>query len=222
MVFMFLPITYIDPAFSALSLALALATFLLLDLFRASQLPPISKPLTYFLAPYTDGRDHRGPVIISHIFLLVGCAIPLWLSMANIPRVMRPPWDGWDVIPRDVSMVSGVICVGMGDAAASLIGRRFGRLKWFWGGGKSLEGSLAFAISVFVGLLLARVWLDLGGWPTGNPPMDYGDEIPRSAILIKSALAAGGASATEAVLTGANDNVIVPIILWLLVRGLGI
>lgn len=38
----------------------------------------------------------------------------------------------------------------------------------------------------------------------------------------KMTVAAAGASLTEAVLTGGNDNVIVPVILWLLVRGLGI
>jgi dolichol kinase len=215
MVVMFVPTIYVDPAFCALALALVLSGFLLLDLFRASQLPHISRPLTYFLAPYVDGRDHRGPVIVSHIFLLIGCAIPLWLSLAGIPRGGNAPWEGWDVLSRDVSMVSGVICVGMGDAAASLIGRRFGRHKWFWGGGKSLEGSLAFAAAVSVGLVSARAWLVFGGW---HPSTDSSWPF----IVGKSMLAASGASATEAVLTGGNDNVIVPIVLWLLVRGLGI
>jgi len=222
MVLMFLPITYIDPVFCALALILILASFLLLDVFRASQLPPISRPLTHFIAPYTDGRDHRGPVIISHIFLLIGCAIPLWLSLTDIPRVGTPPWKGWDVTFRDVSMISGVVCVGMGDAAASLIGRRFGRLKWFWGGGKSLEGSLAFAVSVAVGLFLARLWLFVGGWPTESPSHWGESEASWIVILLKVVLAAGGASATEAVLTGGNDNVIVPVVLWLLVRGLAL
>ncbi|KAJ5669181.1 hypothetical protein N7462_010251 [Penicillium macrosclerotiorum] len=133
MVLMFLPTVFVDPTFCALALGLVLSIFLLLDLFRASQLPPISRPLTYFLAPYVDGRDHRGPVIVSHIFLLIGCSIPLWLSLADLDHQGEAPWAGWDVSARDVSMVSGIICVGMGDAAASLIGRRFGRLKWFWG-----------------------------------------------------------------------------------------
>ncbi|KAL1964615.1 hypothetical protein VTN77DRAFT_6789 [Rasamsonia byssochlamydoides] len=217
MVLMFLPITYIDPAFSALALALVLSVFLLLDLFRASQLPPISKPLTYFLAPYTDGRDHRGPVIVSHIFLLIGCAIPLWLSLADLPRAGALPWPGWEVVSRDVSMVSGVICVGMGDAAASLIGRRFGRLKWFWGGGKSLEGSVAFAVAVSVGLIVARAWLTIGGWQRQEVSAWW-----LVAVVLKSVLAAGVASLTEAVLTGGNDNVIVPVVLWLVVRGLDI
>ncbi|PYH40489.1 putative phosphatidate cytidylyltransferase [Aspergillus saccharolyticus JOP 1030-1] len=221
MVLMFLPTIYIDPLFCALALSLALAIFLLLDLFRASQLPPISRPLTYFLAPYVDGRDHRGPVIVSHIFLLIGCSIPLWLSLADVSRIGEYPWEGWNSMTRDVSMVSGIICVGMGDAAASLIGRRVGRRKWFWGGGKSLEGSVAFAVAVTSGLILARTWLTLGQWHT-----DGRDEAnlvyPWLLIVFKAILAAGGTSATEAILTGCNDNVVVPIVLWLLVRGLGI
>lgn len=217
MVVMFLPTIFIDPNFIALALVLVLAIFLLLDLFRASQLPPISKPLTYFLAPYVDGRDHRGPVIVSHIFLLIGCAIPLWLSLSGVPRLGSQPWEGWEVGSRDVGMVSGVICVGMGDSAASLIGRRYGRLKWLWGGGKSLEGSAAFAAAVCVGLIMARFWLVIGGWDNAAR-----SEVSWGVMIAKSLLAAVGASTTEAVLTGGNDNVIVPVVLWLLVRGLEI
>ncbi|KAF2785639.1 hypothetical protein K505DRAFT_380773 [Melanomma pulvis-pyrius CBS 109.77] len=152
MVAMLLPTIYIDPCFVALALSLVLAIFLLLDLIRASQLPPLSRPLASFLTPYVDGRDLRGPVVVSHIFLLIGCAIPLWLSLAGTERTGQEPWVGWDVASRDVSMISGVVCVGMGDAAASLIGRRYGRRKWPWAGGKSLEGSAAFAVAVTLGL----------------------------------------------------------------------
>ena len=213
MVAMFLPTIFVDPPFIALAFAIILSIFLLLDLFRASQLPPISKPLTYFLAPYVDGRDHRGPIIVSHIFLLIGCAIPLWLSLAATPRDGIRPFGGWDVMTRDMSMISGVVCVGMGDAAASLIGRRYGRRRWPWSGGKSLEGSLAFAVAVVLGLGAARAWLLLGGWD--------GDSGDRWAVTLgKASVAAAGSSFTEAVLTGGNDNVIVPVILWLLVRGL--
>lgn len=213
MVVMFLPAIFVDPAFVALALILVLAIFLLLDLFRASQLPPLSKPLTAFLAPYVDGRDYRGPVIVSHIFLLIGCAIPLWLSLAAAERSGEAPWEGWDIPTRELSMISGVVCVGMGDAAASLIGRRYGRRRWCWSGGKSLEGSFAFALAVVLGLSLGRAWLLLGGWVG-----DSGDAW--NLALTKAAVAATGASLTEAVLTGGNDNVVVPIILWLLVRGL--
>ena len=213
MVVMFLPTIFIDPTFAALALTLVLAMFLLLDLFRASQLPPVSKPLTHFMAPYVDGRDHRGPVIVSHIFLLIGCAIPLWLSLAATERTGEPPWEGWDVSKRDLSMISGVVCVGMGDAAASLIGRRYGRRRWCWSGGKSIEGSFAFAVAVILGLAVAQVSLVVGGWAG-----DGGD--PWALTLGKAGVAATCASLTEAVLTGGNDNVVVPVILWLAVKGL--
>ncbi|KAI9852174.1 MAG: hypothetical protein M1838_001637 [Thelocarpon superellum] len=239
MVAMFLPATYVDPTFAGFALMLVLAVFLLLDLFRASQLPPVSRPLASFLTPYVDGRDLRGPVVVSHIFLLIGCAIPLWLSLASEPRTGTGAWMGWDVGARSVDMVSGVICVGMGDAAASLIGRRFGRRKWPWTGGKSLEGSLAFALAVTLGILLAKAWLVLGGWreAASHPArhlvqpdaQSYLSHVttafthtPWRSTLLKSIAASAGASLTEAVLTGGNDNVVVPVVLWLLVRGLAI
>lgn len=210
MVAMLLPTIYVDPAFVALALVLVLSIFLLLDLLRASQLPPLSKPLAYFLTPYIDGRDLKGPVVISHIFLLIGCATPLWLTLAGIERIGAKPWEGWEVASRDVSMVAGVVCVGMGDAAASLIGRRYGRRKWPWAGGKSLEGSAAFAIAVTLGLAFGRAWLSFGQWD---------DNGSWALTLAKAAVSACGASLNEAVLTGGNDNVIVPVVLWLLVRG---
>jgi dolichol kinase len=215
MVAMLLPATYVDPTFAALALSLMLAIFLLLDLFRASQLPPLSQYIAYFLTPYVDGRDLKGPVVISHIFLLIGCAIPLWLSLGCLPRTGTAYLSGWEIPTREVSMISGVICVGMGDAAASLIGRRYGRHKWLWGGGKSIEGSIAFATAVGLALVLAKAWLRIGGWPANN-------EDPWITTVGKSGVAAGIASLTEAVLTGGNDNVVVPIVLWLCVKGLDI
>ncbi|KAL7625625.1 dolichol kinase [Parahypoxylon ruwenzoriense] len=217
MVAMFLPATYVDPIFAALALSIVLALFLLLDLLRASQLPPLSKPLASFLAPYVDGRDLRGPVVISHIFLLIGCAIPLWLSLGSLARIGTGPLEGWDVPTREVGMVSGVVCVGLGDAAASLIGRRYGQRKWLWGGGKSLEGSLAFAFAVLAGLTAARLWLRIGGWPTSG---DISDTW--SVAFQKMGTCAATASLTEAVLTGGNDNVIVPVVLWTCVKSLGV
>jgi dolichol kinase len=214
MVAMLLPTIPIDPPFSSLALTIILAIFLLLDLLRASCLPPLSKPIASFLTPYVDGRDLRGPVVISHIFLLIGCAVPLWLSLAGVPLAGIAPWRAWDAQSRDVSMVAGVICVGMGDAAASLIGRRFGRHKWPWSGGKSLEGSFAFAVAVTCGLLFGKAWLALGQWTHANPASSWLSSTG------KAAAAATAAGLMEAVLTGGNDNVIVPVVLWVFVKAL--
>ncbi|KUI60817.1 Dolichol kinase sec59 [Cytospora mali] len=235
MVAMFLPSIYIDPAWCALALALVLAIFLLLDLLRASQLPPVSKPIANFLHPYTDGRDHCGPVVISHIFLLIGCAIPLWLSLASLPREGSGHMRGWEIPTRELSMVSGVVCVGLGDAAASLIGRRYGHHKWLWKGGKSLEGSVAFSVAVFFGLLAANIWLKVGGWPITAQPGDLRGaqqgldsvwsgllEWDWTRVVRDTSLCATTASLTEAVLTGGNDNVVVPVVLWTCVKSTGL
>ena len=239
MVAMFLPTIYVDPAYAALALSLVLAIFLLLDLLRASQLPPLSKPIAAFLTPYVDGRDLRGPVVISHIFLLIGCAIPLWLSLAALPRSGYAALAGWEVPARDVSMVSGVVCVGLGDSAASLIGRRWGHRKWVWGGGKSLEGSAAFAVAVFVGLSAASLWLRAGGWSSAYPapmggaatnspsllPSSWWEPVwssGRAGTAWKTGTCASLASLTEAVLTGGNDNVVVPVVLWTCIKSMGI
>lgn len=217
MVAMLLPTTFIDPTFVSLALIIILTLFLILDLLRASQLPPLSKPLAYFLTPYVDGRDLRGPVVVSHMFLLIGCAIPLWLSLAGSTFSGTSPWENWEVENRDVSFIAGIVCVGMGDAAASLIGRRYGRHKWPWAGGKSLEGSIAFAFAVTIGLSFGKVWLRLGQW---DEPDHVGGSIAYT--LGKAGIAACGASFMEAVLTGGNDNVVVPVVLWLFVRALGV
>ncbi|KAM0132069.1 hypothetical protein ACHAP3_006505 [Botrytis cinerea] len=251
MVFILLPSTFVDPNYCALAMALVLGVFLLLDLLRASQLPPISRALAKFLMPYVDGRDLKGPVVVSHIFLGVGCAVPLWLSLGSLPSYSSSsmelldsvsgseiasskflssssfeggaegeamdPWKGWEIPQRqrEIAMVAGVICVGLGDAAASLVGRRCGKRKWYWGGGKSLEGSMAFMVVVAVALVGAKGWVRGGGWEREGSDA-------WSVTVGKSIVAAGVASLTEAVLTGGNDNVVVPVVLWCCVKGLGI
>jgi hypothetical protein len=63
--------------------------------------------------------------------------------------------------------------------------------------------------------MFAYTWLRVGGWANWED-YDFGS------ALAKCFIAGSGASLLESVLTAANDNVVVPIGLWLLVRGLGI
>ncbi|EMC91156.1 hypothetical protein BAUCODRAFT_316743 [Baudoinia panamericana UAMH 10762] len=229
MVAVLLPSIFIDPCYCALGLALVLTVFLLLEIIRAGQVAPLGSAISKFVAPYVDGRDLRGPVVVSHIFLLIGCAIPLWASLASIQRVGGRPWTDWELAEnqREVAMLAGVICVGMGDAAASLIGRRYGRHKWIWVGGKSLEGSAAFAVAVTVGLMAGKAWQVLGSWSDTVKPLEghlgrtgnLAFAVGWFVSLVKALFCACAASFMEAVLTGANDNVVVPVALWLLVKG---
>ncbi|CUS15683.1 unnamed protein product [Tuber aestivum] len=198
-----------DPAFTYLGLSLTLAVFLLLDTVRAGQLPPFSGKIAVFLQPFVDGRDLKGPVIVSHVFLLLGCAVGWWFTLASIDS---QEGDSWDQSGRQVGLafVSGVVCVGLGDAAASLIGRRFGGTKWGWRGGKSVEGSLAFTLAVMTGLSVARWWV--------------GTETQTWSLVDWAKIATVGlwGSMVEAVVTGVNDNIVVPVGAWILVQGLGL
>lgn len=48
-----------------------------------------------------------------------------------------------------LASLSGILSLGFGDAAASLIGKRYGR--WHWPGTKkTVEGTIAFIIAVFL------------------------------------------------------------------------
>ena len=246
MVLILVPTAPFDPAFISLALSVVLALFLLLELLRVSGLPPLSKPLTAFLAPYVDGRDVAGPIVISHIFLLLGCSIPVWLSLAGTATPLpshtastiaggEPPADplcqGWNLGPcfsakdTGTDMLSGVVCVGLGDAAASLIGRRYGRTKWPWSGGsKSLEGSAAFATALFTGLLFVKIWLYALSWGIQFEGERLSWLWLRLTIVVIAKMMATSciASLLEAVLTGGNDNIVVPVVLWATFRGFGL
>jgi dolichol kinase len=196
----------LDPPFVHLCLSLALAVFLLLDVIRAGQIPPASGWIARFLQPYVDGRDLKGPVVVSHVFLLVGTGIGWWLTFAAYEQ---NDWD-WAGKPVDLGFISGVVCVGLGDTAASLVGRRIGKTKWGWRGGKSVEGSSAFVLAVTMGLSIARWWLvGIEG--------DWGWKA-----WIKLLTASTWGSMAEASITGVNDNVVVPVGVWMVVRALGL
>lgn len=48
-----------------------------------------------------------------------------------------------------LASLSGILSLGFGDAAASLIGKKFGRYYWP-GTKKTVEGTLAFIVAVFM------------------------------------------------------------------------
>lgn len=202
---MFLVPGLFDPLFTYLALSIALSLFILIDLIRAGQLPPASDWIARFLQPYVDGRDLKGPMVISHVFLLIGSGIGWWLTLAGHNQ-RDWEWQG----QLELSFVAGVACVGMGDAAASLIGRRFGKTKWGWRGGKSVEGSLAFTVAVMTGLCIGRSYIQ--GWHG-----DWG-----LAFWLKLLFTGVWGSMVEAVATGVNDNVVVPLGVWMMVRALGL
>lgn len=141
-VILFGPITWQFPQLMSLSYAIAVCVLVVLETLRRDA--PL---LQSFYNAFIDYRkDDGGQLIVSHIFLIIGCATPLWVN---------------EVITNRISSTSsllvtefGVLCIGIGDAMGALVGKSIGKHKW----GKNqrtLEGSLAMWSSMMViGMLL--------------------------------------------------------------------
>lgn len=112
--------------------------FIFGEYVRYYALYPFGATLHVFLSEFLDSKD-SGPVILSHFYLLTGCAGPLWLEGDSI-----------------ITQITGVLVLGVGDALASIVGRRYGKKKW-WTGSKTVEGTVAFWSSIMFCAWLLRI-----------------------------------------------------------------
>jgi dolichol kinase len=119
---------FVDPDFLFLSSIVAVCTLTLIESFRFHGIEPFSSFLDSVLFTFLDEKD-SGALILTHIYLQTGCSLPLWLSH-DLAKT------------NAVCLLSGVLAIGVGDAAASVVGSRFGRVK-LPDSNKSVEGTLA-------------------------------------------------------------------------------
>jgi dolichol kinase len=113
-----------------LALEVVLAIFVLIEVMRLARLPPIGAWLDTRLAEFRDTRD-ESPALLSHMYLLLGVAFPIWVAAIET---------------RWLIGLAGLAALGVGDAAASIIGMRFGTWHWHSGTRKSFQGTLAFIV----------------------------------------------------------------------------
>ncbi|TFY82873.1 hypothetical protein EWM64_g1139 [Hericium alpestre] len=177
-VLMFLPGIAVDPAFTHLSFSAAFALFTFAEYVRYFALYPFGASVHLFMNEFLDHKD-SGTAILSHFYLLTGCAGALW-------------FEG----PSRLLQYSGVLAVGVGDAVASVVGKRFGRHKWSPTTSKTVEGSAAFTISV-----VAVAWmLRLCG-------------LTEDFSMVRYAVIIGMSSVLEG-LSVQNDNLTLPVYMW--------
>jgi dolichol kinase len=140
-ILLFAPPTYYQPQF--LSLAYAIALCVLIAVEHCRSLLPIME----FYSRYLDfDKDSTDKIVISHMSLIVGCAIPCWMSLVT----------GHDSI---LLRLFGILVLGVGDSMAALVGTQYGKTKW--GRRRSVEGSVAMLISMGG---VCRWGLQLDGW----------------------------------------------------------
>ncbi|NXG48419.1 DOLK kinase, partial [Psilopogon haemacephalus] len=131
-----------------LAAALCLALLIFLEYVRYFRIKPFGQTLRQLLSVFLDERD-SGPLILTHIYLLLGMSLPVWL----LPRPCAPRGalsGAGALVPY-----AGVLAVGVGDTMASVLGSTMGEIKWP-GTKKTFEGTMTaiFAQIIAVALIL--------------------------------------------------------------------
>lgn len=140
------------------------AVFVLLEYVRYFRIRPLGQTLRNLLTLFLDERD-SGPLILTHIYLLLGMSLPIWL----FPRLCSSSLSS----PSTLLPYCGVLAVGVGDTIASVCGSSLGEIKWP-GTKKTFEGTMMsiFAQVIAVALILifdTNVNMNSGyGWLLGS------------------------------------------------------
>ncbi|KAG8468723.1 hypothetical protein KFE25_013806 [Diacronema lutheri] len=143
-VLLFLPAMLVELQLMRLAFAVAIALLLALEYVRVARAPPLARPLSAFLRRYTDARD-AGPLITTHIYLLLGCALPVLATPSAAPSIGQTAQPAVVLPP-----MAGILALGVGDSMASYVGVRFGRTRWP-GTAKTVEGTAAAVGAIVVG-----------------------------------------------------------------------
>ncbi|XP_076946458.1 dolichol kinase EVAN-like [Bidens hawaiensis] len=132
-VLMFVPAVIFQPSFLNLAFGAALGVFLILEIIRVWRIWPLGSIVHQFMNAFTDHRD-SDLLIVSHFSLLLGCALPIWMSSGYNDRPLAP--------------FAGILSLGIGDTMASMVGYKYGVLRWSKTGKKTIEGTAAGITSV--------------------------------------------------------------------------
>ena len=218
---MFLPGIALDLRFLSLALAGATLLLLVLDGLRAVRAPGVGQALHTYMVQFTDERD-EGVLILTHVYLLLGCAMPVWLAVLG--ETADEELAGRSTL---LFALGGVLTVGIGDTAAAVVGRMAGRLPWP-GSRKTVEGSAAGALSMLLcglgcvaaargleagaraaaqgGSAVEVVWLALG--VVGEHLSQLGPSDPLAgAVVVTSVLCSGVET-----FVGVMDNLAMPMV----------
>ncbi|OQR70741.1 dolichol kinase-like [Tropilaelaps mercedesae] len=126
----------LDPELTYLASGCILGVMIVLEVMRVLRIKPVGPAIQHAFNTFLDAKD-QGPLVLSHIYLLLGCSLPFFL------------YPGVDYDSREgvtLALLTGVTTIGVGDTAAALIGGHFGRIRWP-GTRKTLEGTAAAVVA---------------------------------------------------------------------------
>lgn len=151
-VVLFLPAVFTQPQLLGIALACAFAVLVAVEVLRTGNIPRVSQYIDNFMGSFVDERD-AGVVYVTHFTLLLGMALPMWLSTATMIENTSNEASKNNIWP---AALAGILAIGLGDAAASIVGSQFGRVQIAPKSRKTLEGTLAGAavvIMAWIGLV---------------------------------------------------------------------
>ncbi|GAB2223201.1 hypothetical protein Droror1_Dr00017339 [Drosera rotundifolia] len=154
-VLMFVPALVFQLEFLSLAFGAALAFFLVVEIVRVWRIWPLGEFVNQFMNAFTDHRD-SDILIVSHFSLLLGCALPMWMSSGFNDRPLAP--------------FAGILSLGIGDTMASMVGYKYGVLRWSKTGKKTIEGTAAgitsvlAACSILIPLLASTGYILTQNW----------------------------------------------------------
>jgi dolichol kinase len=153
---MFSPVLAWDPTLLSLALAVAFALMAVVELVRATRVPWISDVLTMFMSRFTDSRD-SGAFLVSHMSLLLGIAVPVWLCSSPD----RPPAG------RQLAAWAGLVALGLSDTVAAAVGLPWGTIRVHQTSRKTVEGTLAAAAVMMLSMsfLIRAGLVQAPSWP---------------------------------------------------------
>ncbi|ORX61115.1 hypothetical protein BCR36DRAFT_365699 [Piromyces finnis] len=128
-----------------LSFAVAFCAMLMIEVIRYFKVYPVGVAIHQFMITFIDQKD-TGTAILSHIYLLIGCGMPVWLNSLSD-----------NILPG----VSGILALGVGDTMASIIGYRYGKTHWPKSK-KTVEGTCGFIASITLFVLITNIIYNYG------------------------------------------------------------
>jgi len=138
-VILFVPATVAAPEMMSLSYAIALSVLLLLESTR-HHVPWLND----FYSRYVDAdgkNESASQTIVSHMALIAGCALPLWIAQWLSSRSSK-----YDNL-RLLLSLWGVWVTGVGDAMGAVVGKTLGKAHWGQQR-RTVEGSIAMLVSL--------------------------------------------------------------------------
>eukprot|EP00919_Chromeraceae_sp_WS-2016_P002251 GHVR01005502.1.p1 GENE.GHVR01005502.1~~GHVR01005502.1.p1 ORF type:complete len:248 (+),score=43.44 GHVR01005502.1:190-933(+) len=128
------------------AMVLALLFFIFVERIRLGGF--VCPGLSDLFFVFVNANDCKG-VVVSHIYLLAGCLAPALLEYFA-PSAQT----------SHVRAIIGVVVLGIGDAAAAMIGATWGTAVWCVGRKKTILGSVGFVVSTIAFAVLTGICSD--------------------------------------------------------------